>query len=700
MSDDRQGRLSRAQIHEADRRLAAAPADRLRRPLPVPPLRRRDADRGDDGGAERRGRAGKARYIGFSEWTAEQIRAALAMRGRRSSSPRSRSTRCSGAARRRGLPVLSRGTGYRRSSGRPLAQGVLTGKYRPGSRRRPTRAPRATRWAAPMQRWLARACWRRWSGCGRSRSKPGCRWPQLALAWVLREHEVASAIVGASRPEQVRRQRRRSRPEDRPGAFAAAERLAAEAMRRRASRAREVPARPPGARSPMDEALRSTLAFSGVLLFLIGPLGGAAIPVLKSPRIALSAHVTALQAGVALVAIALLGGHLALAPARAAWIAHALWISFYVLWAGLFLGGVWGTGRTLPLAGAGQRAEPCAAHCAGADRRRLARLQRSGRDRAARLVELACCLAPQSGARRRARLDWPDAAVSRGRGSRPSSGSRELRQVRKEAAVPTLSVPGEALLSLLPSRENEPCPTRSWRASGARRASTSWSARSTSRDAEQRDRERPRGPRVPVHGRARRRQDHRRAHPRQGAQLRARARRRRRATSARTAGRSPPGAGRRAWRSTAPPTPASTTCARSSRTCATSPRQEPLQDLHHRRGPHALEQRLQRAAEDARGAAAARQVHLRHDRSAQAARHHAVALPALRLPPHPAAPDGRARCARSSTAEAIEDQRRALFALAREGEGSMRDAQSLLDQVIACAGSRGRRRRRSHRCST
>ena len=73
--------------------------------------------------------------------------------------------------------------------------------------------------------------------------------------------------------------------------------------------------------------------------------------------------------------------------------------------------------------------------------------------------------------------------------------------------------------------------------------------------------------------------------------------------------------------------------------------QEPLQDLHHRRGAHALHQRLQRAAEDARGAAGARQVHLRHHRSAQAAGHRAVALPALRLPPHPAAPGRRAAAA-------------------------------------------------------
>ena len=47
---------------------------------------------------------------------------------------------------------------------------------------------------------------------------------------------------------------------------------------------------------------------------------------------------------------------------------------------------------------------------------------------------------------------------------------------------------------------------------------------------------------------------------------------------------------------------------------------QPLQDLHHRRGPHALDQRLQRPAQDARGAARPRQVHLRHHRAAQDSR--------------------------------------------------------------------------------
>ncbi len=59
LPDGREGGGARAQQgadREAARRLAEAAADRLRRPLPVPPLRHRDPDRGDDGGADGGGR--------------------------------------------------------------------------------------------------------------------------------------------------------------------------------------------------------------------------------------------------------------------------------------------------------------------------------------------------------------------------------------------------------------------------------------------------------------------------------------------------------------------------------------------------------------------------------------------------------------------------------------------------------------------
>jgi len=108
----------------------------------------------------------------------------------------------------------------------------------------------------------------------------------------------------------------------------------------------------------MSEALQGLLAFSGVLLFLLGLLSGFAIPLLRSPRIGLSAHVAAIQSGLALVAVAWAGSRLTLPEGWAAAIAHTLWVSLYVLWVGLLFAGAYGTGRTLPIAGAGLRAKP------------------------------------------------------------------------------------------------------------------------------------------------------------------------------------------------------------------------------------------------------------------------------------------------------------------------------------------------------
>ena len=100
----------------------------------------------------------------------------------------------------------------------------------------------------------------------------------------------------------------------------------------------------------------SVLCFTGVLLFLIGLATGFAIPALKAPRIGLSAHVAATQMGIALVVFGLLWERLNFWNGWSAPLAHILWLSFYLVWAGIVLGAVWGTGRTLPIAGAGFQA--------------------------------------------------------------------------------------------------------------------------------------------------------------------------------------------------------------------------------------------------------------------------------------------------------------------------------------------------------
>ena len=139
--------LSAAQIaKQLDDSLRAAPR-RPRRPLPVPPLRRRDAARGDHGGADARGRAGQDalhRLLGV-DGAADPRRARPARR--RGSCRRSRSTRCSGARPR---PRCSRSAprgDRRRSCGRRSRRACSPASTGRASRRRPTRARRARAWA-------------------------------------------------------------------------------------------------------------------------------------------------------------------------------------------------------------------------------------------------------------------------------------------------------------------------------------------------------------------------------------------------------------------------------------------------------------------------------------------------------------------------------------------------------------------------
>ena len=85
----------------------------------------------------------------------------------------------------------------------PLAQGILTGKYLPG--RPPPAGSRAA--SESMGAFLQNRLDER-TLAGVQRLKPlaqelGLSLPQLALAWVLRRPEVTSAIIGASRPEQI-----------------------------------------------------------------------------------------------------------------------------------------------------------------------------------------------------------------------------------------------------------------------------------------------------------------------------------------------------------------------------------------------------------------------------------------------------------------------------------------------------------------
>ena len=151
-------------------------------------------------------RAGKARYLGFSEWTAAQIQASLDLSREHgwekfvSSQPQY--SMLWREPEREVIP-LCRANGISQIVWSPLAQGALTGKYQPGTP--PPAGSRATseRMGHMMGRWLDDDVLERVQGLVPIAARLRITMAQFALAWVLREGNVASAIVGASRPEQV-----------------------------------------------------------------------------------------------------------------------------------------------------------------------------------------------------------------------------------------------------------------------------------------------------------------------------------------------------------------------------------------------------------------------------------------------------------------------------------------------------------------
>jgi aryl-alcohol dehydrogenase-like predicted oxidoreductase len=148
--------------------------------------------------------AGKARFIGVSNWTGDQIRGAVELaRERGFAKIVSSQPEYSLLHREPEVDVIpaSRENGVSQIVYSPLAQGVLSGKYRPGeSAREGTRAAARSQW----MEFLDDDVLERVQRLGPIADGLGITTAQLALAWILRESNVASAIVGASRPEQLR----------------------------------------------------------------------------------------------------------------------------------------------------------------------------------------------------------------------------------------------------------------------------------------------------------------------------------------------------------------------------------------------------------------------------------------------------------------------------------------------------------------
>jgi aryl-alcohol dehydrogenase-like predicted oxidoreductase len=151
--------------------------------------------------------SGKVRYIGFSEWPAERIQAALDLAASgRSAKFVSSQPQYSLLWREPEDEVipLCAANGISQIVWSPLGQGVLSGKYDPD--RPPPRDSRAAsaEMSGFMDRLLEPDVLRAVQRLKPIAEEAGLTLPQFALAWVLREPNVASAIVGASRPEQVR----------------------------------------------------------------------------------------------------------------------------------------------------------------------------------------------------------------------------------------------------------------------------------------------------------------------------------------------------------------------------------------------------------------------------------------------------------------------------------------------------------------
>ena len=147
--------------------------------------------------------SGKVRYIGFSEWPADRIQAALHMTGvAKFVSSQPQYSLLWREPEEAGIPLCA-ANGISQIVWSPLGQGVLTGKYDPD---RPP--PPGTRATSPemsgfMDRLMQADVLRAVQQIKPIAEESGLTLPQFALAWVLREPNVASAIIGASRPEQV-----------------------------------------------------------------------------------------------------------------------------------------------------------------------------------------------------------------------------------------------------------------------------------------------------------------------------------------------------------------------------------------------------------------------------------------------------------------------------------------------------------------
>jgi aryl-alcohol dehydrogenase-like predicted oxidoreductase len=146
---------------------------------------------------------GKARNIGFSEWSPRQIEDSFSVHDTtRFVSSQPQYSLLWRQPEQKIIPLCAK-NGISQIVWSPLAQGVLSGKYLPGAK--PPTVSRATSESMGqfIQSWMQPGVLEAVQNLKPLASEAGCSLSQFSLAWVLREENVASAIVGASRPEQL-----------------------------------------------------------------------------------------------------------------------------------------------------------------------------------------------------------------------------------------------------------------------------------------------------------------------------------------------------------------------------------------------------------------------------------------------------------------------------------------------------------------
>jgi aryl-alcohol dehydrogenase-like predicted oxidoreductase len=170
---------------------------------------------------------GKARWLGFSEWAPDQIEASFKVpHVERFVSSQPQYSLLWRRPEQKVIPIC-KAHDVSQIVWSPIAQGVLSGKYLPGTP--PPAETRATsdEMGGAIKGWMRPEVLEAVQKLKPIAKEAGCTMAQFALAWVLREPNVASAIVGASRPQQMEDNAAASGLKVDPALFAKAEAIVA-----------------------------------------------------------------------------------------------------------------------------------------------------------------------------------------------------------------------------------------------------------------------------------------------------------------------------------------------------------------------------------------------------------------------------------------------------------------------------------------